>query len=549
MPDRPNIVLILADDMGYSDIGCYGSEIRTPSLDGLAERGLRFTQMYNSARCCPSRASLLTGLSPHQAGVGHMVADLGLPAYQGYLNLSGVTIAEALRESGYTTLMSGKWHVGGGYDLHDPDSWAPGDPTHPIPTQRGFDRFYGIVAGAASYFYPLTLMRDDRFIPLSPEDFYLTDAISDNAVGMIGDASSAGNPFFLHISYTSPHWPLHALEEDIARYETAYRDGWDALRTGRHEQMKMLGIVDPAWEISPRDRDAPAWDHVRHSDWEALRMATYAAQIDRMDQGIGRVLAKLRDEGIEQNTLVMFLSDNGGCAEFMAEDSDSPRPAQYITPTPDGRAIRVGNSPEISPGPADTFTSYDLPWANASNTPFRRYKRWTHEGGISTPFIMSWPARIGRPGVVHEPVHLIDLAPTCLDAASAKYPSEMNGTQTTPLEGESLLTVAENPRWGRAQPLFWEHEGSRAVRMGQWKLVAAIGGDWELYDMSQDRTELRDLAGRERALTRELARLYDEWAERCGVLPWSEVYPSWAPRMRGQSAHISGPAARGRTPT
>ena len=538
MPDRPNIVLILADDMGYSDIGCYGSEIRTPSLDGLADRGLRFSQMYNSARCCPSRASLLTGLSPHQAGVGHMVADLGLPAYQGYLNLSSVTIAEALRESGYTTLMSGKWHVGGGYDLRDPESWAPGDPTRPIPTQRGFDRFYGIVAGAASYFYPLTLMRDDQLIPLSPEDFYLTDAISDSAVGMIDDASSAGKPFFLHISYTSPHWPLHALEEDIARYETTYRDGWDALRTGRHEQLKMLGMVDPAWKISPRDRDAPPWDDVRHSDWEALRMAAYAAQIDRMDQGIGRVLAKLRDEGIEQNTLVMFLSDNGGCAEFMAEDSDRPRPSQFTTPTPDGRAIRVGNSPEFSPGAADTFMSYDLPWANASNTPFRRFKHWTHEGGISTPFIMSWPARIARPGVVHEPVHLIDVAPTCLDAANARYPSEMNGTQTTPLEGESLLPVFENPRWGREQPIFWEHEGSRAVRMGQWKLVAAISGDWELYDMSQDRTELRDLAGRERARTRELTRLYDEWAERCGVLPWSEVNPSWGPRLGGRSAHI-----------
>ena len=475
MPDRPNIVLILADDMGYSDIGCYGSEIRTPSLDGLAERGLRFTQMYNSARCCPSRASLLTGLSPHQAGVGHMVADLGLPAYQGYLNLSGVTIAEALRESGYTTLMSGKWHVGGGYDLHDPDSWAPGDPTHPIPTQRGFDRFYGIVAGAASYFYPLTLMRDDRFIPLSPEDFYLTDAISDNAVGMIGDASSAGNPFFLHISYTSPHWPLHALEEDIARYETAYRDGWDALRTGRHEQMKMLGIVDPAWEISPRDRDAPAWDHVRHSDWEALRMATYAAQIDRMDQGIGRVLAKLRDEGIEQNTLVMFLSDNGGCAEFMAEDSDSPRPAQYITPTPDGRAIRVGNSPEISPGPADTFTSYDLPWANASNTPFRRYKRWTHEGGISTPFIMSWPARIGRPGVVHEPVHLIDLAPTCLGRCFGEIPIGDERHADYSIGGRESADGGRKPAVGQGSAALL---GARGQSRGEDGPVEACGCDW-----------------------------------------------------------------------
>ncbi len=546
MPDRPNIVVILADDMGFSDIGCYGSEIRTPSLDSLAQGGLRFTQMYNSARCCPSRAALLTGLNPQQTGVGYMTGNLGAPAYQGYLNLSSVTIAEALRESGYTTLMSGKWHVGSDYDLKNPDGWSPGDPTHPIPTQRGFDRFYGIVAGAASYFYPLTLMRDDQFIPLSPEGFYLTDAISDAAVEMIDGASSTDKPFFLHLSYTSPHWPLHALEEDIARYETVYRQGWDALRTGRHEQLKMLGLVDPAWEISPRDQDAPSWDDVRYRDWEALRMATYAAQIDRMDQGIGRVLAKLRDEGVEQNTLVMFLSDNGGCAEFLAEDSSRPEPSRYSIPTPDGLPIRVGNTPEITPGPADTFASYDLPWANASNTPFRRYKRWTHEGGISTPFILSWPARIGQAGVVHEPVHLIDIAPTCLAAASASYPSQMNGADTTPLEGESLLPVIEDREWAREQPIFWEHEGSRAVRIGQWKLVAEIGGDWELYDMVQDRTELHDLAGRERERARTMARLYDEWAERCGVLPWYQVNPSWAPKMRSHGAHIAGLPARRR---
>ncbi len=535
---RPNIVLILADDMGFSDIGCYGSEIRTPNLDGLADNGLQFTQMYNSARCCPSRASLLTGLNPHQAGVGHMVDDLGDPAYQGYLNQTSVTIAESLRANGYTTLMSGKWHVGGGYNLLDSDSWTPGDATHPTPTQRGFDRFFGIVSGAGSYYYPLTLMRDDRLIPLDADGMYLTDAISDNAVSMIEDAAANDAPFFLHVAYTAPHWPLHALEEDIARYEGTYDAGWDALRTGRHEELKGKGVLDSKWDISPRDDDAPPWSDSRNPDWESLRMATYSAQIDRMDQGIGRVLAKLRELGIERNTMVMFLSDNGGCAEFLAEDSNRPTPSRYSAAPLDGRPMQMGNIADLRPGPADTFMSYDLPWANASNTPFRRFKRWTHEGGISTPFIMSWPAKQGEAGIVHASVHLIDVAATCLDAASGVYPTEMNGHETTPLEGESLLPVMANHSWRRERPIFWEHEGSRAVRMGQWKLVAEVGGDWELYDMDEDRTELNNLADGDRDRVREMARMYDEWADRCGVLPWSVINPARTPRLIGHGGHI-----------
>ncbi|MQG56669.1 MAG: arylsulfatase [SAR202 cluster bacterium] len=535
---RPNIVLILADDMGFSDIGCYGSEISTPNLDGLADNGLQFSQMYNSARCCPSRASLLTGLNPHQAGVGHMVEDLGDPAYQGYLNQTSVTIAESLRANGYTTLMSGKWHVGGGYNLLNSDSWTRGDATHPTPTQRGFDRFFGIVSGAGSYYYPLTLMRDNRLIPLEAEGMYLTDAISDNAVSMIEDAAANDAPFFLHVAYTAPHWPLHALEEDIARYEGKYDAGWDALRTGRHEELKGKGVLDSKWDISPRDDDAPPWNDAQNPDWESLRMATYSAQIDRMDQGIGRVLAKLRELGVEQDTMVMFLSDNGGCAEFLAEDSNRPTPSRYSAPPLDGRPMQMGNITDLRPGPADTFMSYDLPWANASNTPFRRFKRWTHEGGISTPFIMSWPAKQGETGIVHAPVHLIDVAATCLDVASGVYPTEMNGHETTPLEGESLLPVMADHSWRRDRPIFWEHEGSRAVRMGQWKLVAEVGGDWELYDMDEDRTELNNLAGNEQTRVRDMSRMYDEWAGRCGVLPWGVINPAWNPRLIGHGGHI-----------
>ena len=538
---RPNIIVILVDDMGYSDIGCFGSEIRTPNLDSLAAGGLRFSQMYNSARCCPSRAALLTGLNPHQAGVGHMVADLGVPEYQGYLKENAVTIAEALKADGYSTFMSGKWHVGGDYNLADPDSWTPAAPTYPTPTQRGFDRYFGILTGAGNFYFPKTLMDQDTLVPLTDlDDFYLTDAISDNAVSMIGEAVSQDNPFFMYVAYTAPHWPLHAPEEDIARYEGQYRNGWEELRTSRHEQLKSEGLVDEKWEISPRDADSPPWDDVVDPDWQDIRMAAYAAQIDRMDQGVGRILAALRSSGVVDNTLIMFLSDNGGCAEFLAEDGSMPQPARYGGVNPDGTPVVVGNIPGLRPGGPQTFMSYDLPWANASNTPFRRFKRWTHEGGISTPLIMSWPSRIQESGIVHSPVHLIDIMPTCLDAAGASHPTERAGQQTIPLEGESMLSAVDRRDWERESPIVWEHEGSRAVRQGQWKLVSAIGGGWELYNMERDRTELDDLYTRNRSKAQELERIYQEWAERCGVLPWSVISPDWNPRMRGQSVHLSG---------
>ena len=538
---KPNIIVVLVDDMGYSDIGCFGSEIRTPNLDSLAAGGLRFSQMYNSARCCPSRAALLTGVNPHQAGVGHMVADLNVPEYQGYLKENAVTVAEALKADGYSTFMSGKWHVGGDYNLADPDSWTPAAPGFPTPTQRGFDRYFGILTGAGNFYFPKTLMDQDTLVPLAElDDFYLTDAISDNAVCMIGEAVARDGPFFMYVAYTAPHWPLHAPEEDIARYEGRYRAGWEELRTSRHEKLKSEGLVDEKWEISPRDADSPPWDDVADTDWEDIRMAAYAAQIDRMDQGVGRILDALRAAGAYDNTLIMFMSDNGGCAEFLAEDGSLPQPARYGGVNPDGTPVVVGNIPGLRPGSAQTFMSYDLPWANASNTPFRRFKRWTHEGGISTPLIMSWPDRIREAGIVHSPVHLIDIMPTCLDAAGARHPSERAGQQTIPVEGESMLPAIERRDWEREHPIVWEHEGSRAVRQGQWKLVSAIGGGWELYDMERDRTELDDLYARNRPKAREMERVYDEWAERCGVLPWSVVNPYWNPMMRGQSVHMSG---------
>lgn len=518
---RPNIILILVDDMGFSDIGCYGSEIKTPNLDRLGREGIRFTQAYNCARCCPSRASLLTGLYPHQAGVGHMTGNRGVREYQGYLRTDCVTIAEVLKQAGYRTLMSGKWHVGGAYQANKPETWRTGEPDHPLPVQRGFDQYYGLLAGGGSYFKPPSLARNERLIKPEGENYYLTDAISDEAVAMMENVSGKGKPFFLYVAYTAPHWPLHAFPEDIAKYEGRYRrGGWNAVRTSRHENLKAMGILDPRWDISPRDEQAPSWPEVKHKDWEDLRMSVYAAQVDRMDQGVGKIMEKLRELGIEDNTLVIFLSDNGGCAEFLAEDTNKPEPSWYNIPTRDGRPTHIGNTPGIKPGPDDTFMSYDLPWANASNTPFRLYKHWVHEGGIATPLIINWPAQIHQSRITNTPCNVLDIMATCLDAGGAKYPQEYGGRKITPLEGETFRPLLRGENWRREQPLFWEHEGNRAVRHGIWKLVRKYPGNWELYNMDEDRTELHDRAGSEKVRVKELARMYEEWAARCGVLDW-----------------------------
>jgi arylsulfatase A-like enzyme len=484
---RPNIILILADDMGYSDLGCYGSEISTPNLDRLARQGIRFTHFYNAARCCPSRASLMTGLYPHQTAVGHMGHDFGLPGYRGFLNDRCVTIAEALQENGYQTLMSGKWHLGS-----KRPHW---------PVDRGFERSFGLLGGTGNYFRPTSLYEDGK--PVSPpgEGFYITDAFTDKAIEFIGQQGGGRKPFFLYLAYTAPHFPLHALPEDIARYRGHYKDGWDALRRERHARMIRMGIADSRWPLSPRDPEAPAWDHVQDNDLRDLKMAVYAAQIDRMDRGIGRILNKLREAGVESNTLVLFLSDNGGCAEM--KDRSNPAPI----------------------GTADSFTSYGLPWANASNTPFRLFKHWTYEGGISTPLIASWPDVIRRGNVItHDVGHIIDILSTCLDVAGAPYPESYKNRAILPTEGKSLLPIFHGKGRTPHETLFWEHEGNRAVRKGDWKLAAGFGEAWELYDLKNDRTETRNLAGQHPGMVRELADAYARWARRCGVVPWTETW-------------------------
>lgn len=526
MSRKPNIILILADDMGFSDIGCFGSEIATPNLDRMAQDGVRFTQMYNCARCCPTRASMLTGLYPHQAGVGHMVNDAGTPAYQGYLREDTATIAEALRAGGYRTLMSGKWHVGGEYNPGDPATWRrAGDARHPTPRSRGFDRFYGSLTGAGSYFTPPVMFDDDE--PIRPgfaEEYYLTDAISDRATQMIAECPNE-QPFFLYLAYTAPHWPLHAKPEDIAKYTGTYRSGWDTLRTNRHETLRDAGVVDRRWPISPRDPDSHPFGDERNRDWEAQRMAVYAAQVDTMDQGIGRVLQAVEARGQIDDTLVVFLSDNGGCAEFLREDgTPGSWPEFYGGETYNGGRVHVGNTPSRDPGGPETFMSYDLPWANASNTPFRLFKHWVHEGGISTPCVVSYPRRHERHALRHTPLHVVDLLPTFLEAAGIEPPTEIErGDRRFAVrrpEGESFLSALGNDRYHRDRLIFWEHEGNRAVRDGDWKLVRRYPGRWEVYHIGDDRTELNDLSIREGHRLREMASAYDVWAQRCEVREW-----------------------------
>ncbi|HEY3507490.1 MAG TPA: arylsulfatase [Actinocatenispora sp.] len=530
MPARPDVVLVLADDMGFSDIGCYGGEVATPNLDRLAASGVRMSQFYNTARCSPSRASLLTGLHPHQTGIGILNYDDSPDGYPGTLNDRCVTIAEVLGDAGYGTYLSGKWHLSS--DLEHPnDAW---------PTRRGFQHFYGSLEGAGSYFQPHTLTRGETNIEaeaLDP-DFYYTDAISDNAAAFVRDhhERAADDPLFLYVAYTAPHWPLHAHPADVARYAERFAAGWDVLRGERMRRLTDSGLIERGWAASDRDPAVPAWDDVEHHAWQAARMAVYAAQVDRMDQGIGRVLDALEETGRLDDTVFVFLSDNGGCAEEMPVETVRDFITGFVAfadTTRDGRPVRPGNAPDITPGGEDTYATYGREWANLSNTPFREYKHWVHEGGIATPLIVHWPRGLGGDGrIVHEPAQLPDVLATVLDATGANYPGEYAGRRVLPPEGRSMV-----PAW-RGEPtpprtLYWEHEGNAAVRRGRWKLVRKYPGDWELYDLDADRTELHDLAAEHPDLVADLADEYQRWADRCGVLPREQVLELYARRGRG----------------
>lgn len=542
---RPNIILILADDMGYSDIGCYGGEIETPHLDRLAANGLRYTQFYNTARCCPTRASLLTGMHPHQVGMGHMAHfDDDLDGYRGDLSKNCVTIAEVLKEGGYATYLSGKWHVcrqlleGDG----DRSNW---------PCSRGFDRFYGITGGAASYYDPPTLTRDDKNIetPSSPE-YYLTDDLSDKACSFTKEhcLTNPETPFFLYAAYTAPHWPLQAKPETIKKYRGRFGQGWDALRRERLERMIEMGIVSADTALTPRDSTQPLWEDAPDKGWQERRMEVYAAQVDLMDQGIGKIVDTLEKSGELDNTLILFLSDNGACAEEIFDTffpyekpagEGRAKPLSCRTHTRDGRVMAHGNDPSFMPGDETTFQSYGVAWANLSNTPFREYKHFVHEGGIATPLIAHWPDGIEeRGGLRGQTGQLTDLMATIVDVGRVDWPEARQGISVRPCEGSSLRESFTTSTCSRP-PLAWEHEGNCAYREGKWKLVKRWDREnWELYDMESDRSELNDRAEELTELAAELTEKYHAWADRVGVVEWSEleslrnargVYTDWMP--------------------
>ena len=505
-PARPNIVVILCDDMGYSDLGCYGGELPTPNLDALAAGGLRFTQFYNTARCCPTRASLLTGLYPHQAAVGHMVsASPGLDGYVGDLSRNALTIAEAMKLADYGTYMVGKWHV----TPLAKGNTTDGNPSqHNWPRQRGFDRYYGIIGGSANYFDPASLARDNTPVKADsdpeykPAQYYLTNAISDHAVKFVNEhaAQKPGQPFFMYVAYTAAHWPLHAPEDEIAKFKGKYDGGYDPTRKARFARERELGLLDPRWELSPQVGD---WAAVKDKAWEARCMEVYAAQVSIMDRGVGAIVDSLKKNNLLDNTLILFLQDNGACAETT------------------GRKGADGASPPM-PGPKETWIGYGENWANVSDTPFRYYKHFVHEGGISTPLIAHWPAAIRRQGELErQPGHLIDIMATCVDLAGVKIPATYKDNAIQPLEGVSLVPAFKGGQLARTRPLFWEHEGNRALRDGKYKLVAkGAEGAWELYDLEQDRSEMHDLAAREPERLKKMVADWEAFARRTKAIPW-----------------------------
>ncbi|MBI5767904.1 MAG: arylsulfatase [Verrucomicrobia bacterium] len=507
---KPNIVVILVDDMGVSDLGCYGSEIPTPNLDKLAASGLRFTQFYNTGRCCPTRASLLTGLYPHQTGVGHMVNDDGaaFPGFRGRLNDSCVTLAEVLRPAGYFTIMTGKWHVGQAAGV--------------VPWKRGFDR--SLTAAAGGFYQPghpraVVDLNGEKLADTDPRlgaNWYSTDLWTDQAIKFIDESRPTGKPFFLYLAHNAPHFPLQAPAEDIAKFRGRYKAGWDKLRAERYAKQKQIGLIDPAWPLAPRVSEIAAWDSLTSEQQDRFDhlMAVYAACVNHMDRAVGRLVDALRERGVLDNTLILFMSDNGGNAESGPNGRTDGDPTQATS------AWYCGES-----------------WAHLQNTPFRRYKHYNHEGGIATPLIAHWPAQIAARGEFRtQPGHLIDVMATLVDVAGANYPKIFNGHAILPMEGRSLVPAFANQPISR-EALFWEHEGNAAVRVGDWKLVRqSRTGPWELYNLKSDRTELNNLAATEPARTKELLAKWEAWAIRAHAKPDPNESPDAAKKKAKKKA-------------
>lgn len=527
---RPNIVLIMADDLGYSDLGCYGGEIKTPNLDYLAANGLRFKRFYNTSRCCPSRAALLTGLYNHNAGIGEMTTDRNMEGYHGALGKDAVTLAEVLKDAGYRTAMSGKWHVSNTVEQVTPQAqldWLNHKTEYPLfspieqyPTNRGFEKFFGTLWGVVDFFDPFSLVSGTTPIKTVPKDYYHTDAISDSAATYIKEFSKGDKPFFLYVAQNAPHWPLQALPEDIERYKDTYRAGWDAIRKARYERMIKSGLIDPATtKLSPRINDDLQWENNPDREWGARAMAVHAAMIDRMDQGIGRMIAALKETGQLDNTLIVFLSDNGASPEDCSRYGKGfDRPGE----TRDGREIIYPVNKKVLPGPQTTFASIGHRWANVANTPYRFAKEQSYEGGLRTPMIAFWPKGITvkKGSMTDQTGHVMDFMATFIDLARAKYPKVYKGNQIKPMQGLSFAPVFKGKKSISHEYLFNEHYNARSVRSREWKIVSLSSDtSWHLYHIQDDEAELNDLAAQYPEKVKELNKKWQEWALQNHVLP------------------------------
>ncbi len=503
---RPNIIIILADDMGYSDLGCYGSEIPTPNLDLLAEQGVRFIQFYNNARCCPTRASLLTGLYPHQAGIGRMsedpeapkTHDEGVDGYRGSLSKNSVTIAEVLKTNGYHTYMSGKWHLG----MDGKDKW---------PLQRGFEKYYGILSGGSSYLKPfpprgITYGNGDMQYDF-PDGYYTTDAFTDSAIAFLKEQRDP-DPFFLYLAYNAPHWPLQAKEKDIQRFRNTYMIGWDSVKHERLRRQIKLGITKPEW--APSQSEMRAWKELTDKEKKdvAYRMSVYAAQVYCLDYNVGKLLDYLKKKDQFNNTLIIFLSDNGASAEPYLELGGRPQE-------------------EVNDPLKFWLVSYGIGWANTSDAPFKKWKNTTYEGGVSAPFIASWPDKLKQNigGLNFLPYHVIDLMPTVLEAAGAGYPDTFNQRGIMKTEGISILPALLTGK-GRVHDYFyWEHEENCAILHGSYKAVKRLPeGKWELYNIETDRTETNNIASQNAAIVADLDQHWQAWADANKVFPKGRLY-------------------------
>lgn len=525
---RPNILVILADDLGYSDLGCYGSEIQTPNLDRLASEGLRFSRFYNAGRSCPSRASLLTGLYPHEAGVGRMTFEQNLPGYRGTMTHNGVTIAELLGANGYQTGMVGKWHVAETPLRPDQRDWLnhqvfhePFAPLDNYPTRRGFQDFYGTIYGVVDYFDPFSLCNGETPIREVPKGYYSTVALADSAVSYVNRYNQSDAPFFMYLSFHSPHWPLHALEEDIRKYENVYKVGWQAIREKRFERMLKLGIFGKQTDFLSARQSKKEWTENADSAWDARAMAVHAAMIDRMDQGIGHVLDALEANGQLDNTLILFMSDNGCspeiCQNYSPGENDRP------DMTRDGRPMIYPHHKEAMPGPETTYASLGPEWANVANTPFRFWKAKMYEGGVCTPMIAHWPKgiRVKKGTMIDAPCHVIDVMATCIDLTGAAYPETYNGNAIRPYRGISMLPLFKKGKRQGHEYIGFEHFNEKAlVSRDGWKVVQpGSNAAWELYRLDTDRTEMHNVASEFPEVLQRMVEEYERWANGTMVYP------------------------------